>query len=293
MKHLKFLSLLLLIAAVTFSSCEKEEDEPIPDPPKPKMTIDFQGDKIAIVYPTESSIDVQITFKAEKNIARAYYQQPQIGGTYIERDITIRMGPNHDIMALDQPEAVYYFQVSDGELNNLMANLTQAVYTFTFEDKEGNKTSSNFTITKDQGTYLTKEVTSGELYHILGDLGGAWDLENDTRVTTSAAPSTMYMVNTDASTFTGSWKSNPANACKFVKASSNFDYAHATEEAATAAFNSGTQSTSMANPQANDIYIAMKNNVYYVIRILNVDPTYSSGTGAHDGQMTFSYKKKP
>ena len=294
MKHLKLLSLLLFIATVTLYSCGKEEEEPTPEPPKPKMSISFQGDKIAIDYPTESSIDVQVTFKAEKNIARVYYQQPQPDGKYIERDITIKMGPNHSDMALDKPEAVYYFQVSDGELNTLMAHLTKAVYTFTFEDKNGDKVSSNFTVNKTQATYLTKEITNGELYHYSGTLGGGWDLKNDTRVTTSAAPSTMYMMNTDASSaaFTGSWKSNPANTCKFVKASSSFDYAHATEEAATSAFNAGTPSISVSNPVANDMYIAMLNNTYYVIKIKNVDPTYSSGTGSHTGQMTFSYKKK-
>jgi len=135
MKHLKLVSLLLFIATVTLYSCGKEEEDPTPEPPKPKMSISFQGDKIAIDYPTENNIDVQVTFKAEKNIARVYYQQPQPDGKYIERDITIKMGPNHSDMALDKPEAVYYFQVSDGELNTLMAHLTKAVYTFTFEDK--------------------------------------------------------------------------------------------------------------------------------------------------------------
>jgi len=293
MKHLKLISLLLFIATVTLYSCGKEE-EPAPDPPKPKMTIEFQGDKTSIEYPSESKIDVQITFKAEKNIARVYYQQPQPDGKHIEKDITTKMGPNHGDMALDQAQAVYYFQVSDAELNTLMAHLTKAVYTFTFDDKEGNKTSANFTVNKTQGTFLTKEITNGELYHYSGNLGGGWDLENDTRVTTSAAPSTMYMMNTDGSgsAFTGSWKSNPANACKFVKASSNFDYDHATEEAASGAYNAGTPSTNVNNPQANDIYIAMRNNTYYVIMILNVDPTYSSGTGSNTGQMTFKYKKK-
>lgn len=293
MKHLKLLTLLLFVFALTIVSCEKEEDPPIPDPPKPVMTIEFQGDKTSITYPSESTIDVQITFKAEKDIARVYYQQPQAGGTYIEKDITLKMGPNHTDMALNKPEAVYYFQVNAGELNTLMATLTTAVYTFTFKDSEDNETSADFTIKKESGTYLTKEITNGELYHIAGSLGGGWDLDNDTRVTTSGAPNTMFMTNTDVSTFTGSWKSNPANACKFVKASSSFNYTTATEEAASGAFNAGSQSTSVTNPQANDMYIAMKNNVYYVIKILNVDPTYSSGTGSNAGQMTFSYKKKP
>jgi hypothetical protein len=293
MKTLKLLPLLLLILGLTISACKKDDD-PEPEPPKPNMSVEFAGGQNSITYPSQTNIDVQIVFKAEKLIKRVYYKEPQANGSHIERDITIRMGPNHDIMAMDKAEATYYFQRSDAEINALMSSQTKAYFEFTVEDKEGNKESAKFTITKTSGTFLTKEITNGELYHYAGTLAGGWDLENDTKVGTSAAPSTMYMMNTDGSgsTFTASWKSNPANATKFVKASSNFDYAHATEEAASSEYNSGTPSTSVSSPQNGEMYIAMKNNVYYVIKVLNVDPNYSAGTGANTGQLKFSYKKK-
>jgi hypothetical protein len=294
MKAKKLLSLLMMFSLLGIYSCSKDE-EPEPEPPKVNSSINFENDKTSMEFPLENEIDMTITFKAEKKIARVYYQEPQPNGTHIERDITIRMGPNHDEMAMDKAEAVYYFQVTAAKLNSLMANQTKAEYTFTVEDKEKQKVSATFTITKEEGTYLSKEVTNGELYHIAGDLAGAWDLEHDTKVGLSGAPGTKFMMNTDAagSTFTGSWKSDPANACRFVKAPANFDYAHATEEAAKGVYNAGTPSPAVNNPKANDMYVAMQNNNYYVIRIISVDPTYSTGTGAEHGQLKFSYKKKP
>ena len=296
MKLLKQISFFSLLLMLTFAACNKEDDpEPEPEPPKPTSSIEFQNGKTTLDFPAEAEIDVQITFKAEKKIARVYYKEPQPTGNHIERDITLKMGPNHDQMAMDQTEVVYYFQVSAAKLNALMANQTKAVYTFMVDDKENKTVSATFTVNKKEGTYLSKEVTNGELYHIAGDLKGAWDLEHDTKVGLTSAPGTMFMMNTDAdgAPFTGSWKSNPANACRFVKAASNFDYAHATEEAAKGVYNSGTPSMAVLNPAANDIYVAMKDNVYYVIRVISVDPNYSTGTGSNHGQLKFTYRKKP
>jgi hypothetical protein len=295
MKTKKLLAFLIMFGLLGIYSCDKDDEEPEPAPPPVNSSISFENDKTSMEFPLESEIDMTITFKAEKKIARVYYQEPQPNGTHIERDITIRMGPNHDEMALDKAEAVYYFQVPANKLNSLMANQTKAEYTFTVEDKEKQKVSATFTVTKKEGTYLSKEVTNGELYHIAGNLAGAWDLEHDTKVGLTAAPGTMFMMNTDAdgATFTGSWKSNPANACRFVKAPANFDYAHATEEAAKGVYNAGTPSPAVNNPQANEMYVAMQNNNYYVIMIINVDPSFSSGTGTNHGQLKFRYRKKP
>ena len=293
MKTLKLLSLFLLIAGLTFTSCKKDEDT---EPPKPNLTIKFPGGVTSIEFPAQNTIDVLIEFAAEVNIKRVYLSEPQPTGDPVERDLTDNMGPNGDELVLDKPNAVYYFKVTAAKLLGVMATNASVDYVFYVEDKEGNVVSAKFTVTKKAGTYLTKEVTIGELYHVTGDVSGAWDLEHDTYVALTSAPSTIFMTNTDAAgaAFTGGWKSNPANATKFVKTGSSFDYVNATEEAAIVAYNLGTPSASISAPAVNDLYVAMRMNVYYVIKIIEVDPTFSPGTGAGDpGVMKFHYKKKP
>ena len=291
MKTLKLLSVFLLIAGLTFVSCKKDED-----PPKPNLTIKFPGGVTAIEYPAVTSIDVVIEFAAEAKIKRIYLSEPQAVGGSVERDITDNMGTGGNELVLGKTSSTYYFKVSQTKLLGVMASHTTAKYIFNIEDQEGNTESSTFTVTKKAGTYLTKEITTSELYHVTGSVSGAWDLEHDTYVSLASAPSTLYMINTDAAgaTFTGSWKSNPANATKFVKAASGFDYTNATEEAAKAAYALGSPSNSISNPAVDEIFIAMRNSVYYVIKITTIDPTFSPGTGTGDaGVMKFHYRKKP
>lgn len=292
MKTLRLLSMFLLIAGLTFSSCKKEEE---PEPPKPSLTIDFPSGVTTIEYPAVSSIDVVIQFAAEVNIKRVYMDEPQATGGSVERDITDDMGPNGDELVFDKPNATYYFKVNAAKLVTIMATRTKAEYVFHVEDKQGNVESATFTVNKKAGTYLTKEIKISELYHVQGSVSGGWDLEHDTYVSLSSAPGTIYMVNTDAAgaAFTASWKSNPANATKFAKANSNFDYTNATEEAAKAAYLTGNPSVSISSPAVGDLYIAMKNEVYYVIKITVIDPLFSPGAGTGDpGLMKFHYKKK-
>jgi len=293
MKTLKTFSLLLLIMGLTLSACKKE-DTPDPEPPKPDMSVEFEGGLNSINYPSQNTIDIKVSFKSEKNIARVFYQKPLANGGHVEKDITMKMGPNHKDKALDKNDAVYYFQVSAGALNAIMLNQNSAYYEFTVQDKEGNKESAKFTIKKAEGTYLTTEITTGEIYHNAGQLTGGWDLENDSKLASSAVPATIYMLNTDVAgaPFTGSWKSSTVNGTKFVKLSTGFDYVHATEEAASAEYNAGSPSVSVSNPQVGEMYVAMRSNTYYVIKITYLEPNYSAGTGSNTGQLKFNYKKK-
>lgn len=98
------------------------------------------------------------------------------------------------------------------------------------------------------------------------------------------------MINTDVAgqAFTGKWTSG--NDTKYFKLNT-YNYETALAMPAMRAFNAETASIDVAAPAANDIYIALKGDKYFVVKVTAVLPTFDTGTGGNKGKIEFSYKK--
>jgi len=289
MKKIKFLALMMVAGALVFTSCKKD-DETIPAP-----TISLSGGSSVVVPLTgDTNVVFNATISAEGKINSFTVLERKI-----EADGTEHTGsPNEVSDAKGETAFTYNFDKTFNAASFVEGSISYAKieYKFTVTDKEGVSITKTYTVTlkTNQGTPFTNEVTTGNFWHTEGPNHGAYDLDADETVTTyqGGIPSTQSMRNTDPasdasdpSSFTGSWDSG--NGTEFVK-DTNFDYATATVEAATAAYAAGNASGTVTNPAVDDVYIAKKGNEYYVIKITSLN---SDATKSNAGQIKFSYKK--
>tara|TARA_B110000046_G_scaffold50731_1_gene56575 strand:+ start:13047 stop:13376 length:330 start_codon:yes stop_codon:yes gene_type:complete len=102
------------------------------------------------------------------------------------------------------------------------------------------------------------------------------------------------IANTDAAgdAFTGNFEvGDSRSTTDFVVASSSFYYDAADVEMSTAAYNAGTKVTS-AMPTENAVYIFSVNGTITVVKITNIDPSYTEVEWLGNfGRMTFDYTK--
>ena len=282
---MKIFALMLLAGATLLTSCGKDE-ETFADP-----TVSFQGGTTSMVFSGTNSIDINVTFAAEGKIESVSLSGPSLTGAgTTSTSITNKMGTSGTDNAKGQTSAVYLFQVSTADLVAAFVNHTTLTYTFTVADQEGSSTTGTFTVTvAAANTPFATEITTGVFYHIDGLLHGAWDLDGNATVGAAGSATLKSMKNTDVApaAFTGSWTS--LNSTTFVKTTTA--YADIYQENAATIFTAGTDNATVTNPVANDVYIAKKGSTYYVISITSVEPTYSTGTGANQGRITFKYKK--
>lgn len=290
MKKMKIFALIVLAGATMFTSCKKDDETVLADP-----TISFQGGTNSLVFNGTNSIDVNVTVAAEGKIEAVTLQGPSLSGTgTTTTPITTAFGTSGTDNAKNQTSATYLFVVSNITLAQALANHTTGwTYTFTVTDQEGKSTTATFTVTVPgaQNTPFATEITTGTFYHISGLLKGAWDLDANAEVASTGAAASKSMKNSDAAgaTFTGSWASDAANGTQYV--STTTAYADIYQENAATIYAAGTANAAVVNPTAGKVYIGKKGTTYYVISITTVDPTFSTGTGANTGKITFKYKK--
>jgi hypothetical protein len=275
MKQLKVFALMLFAGATLFTSCKKDETSPAP-------TVTVTNDKVAytITGAADTTITFNVTVAAEGEI-ETFQIKKTVGTT------TTTYGSPTGFAG--QTSFVYNFQ----ETFTTTATYPQT-FKFMVTDKEGQTAEISVTISKQAAvvnTPFATEVLTGTFYHIAGLLHGAYDLDGDATVGASGTASAKSMKNTDAAgiTFTGSWTSDPANGTQYVKVTTA--YASIYQENAPTLYAAGSASATVTNPAANDVYIAKKGSTYYVVQILTVEPTYSTGTGGNTGRITFKYKK--
>ena len=285
MKKIKFLALMMVAGALVFTSCKKD-DEAIPAP-----TVSFSGASSYEVALTDSTrIVFNADVAAEGKVDAFTVTRTTVVGT------TETSGSPEDVSAA-KGETAYTYNFDEVFYPADFAGIDKILYVFKVTDKEGQSVSKTLTITLEsanQETPFTTEVLTGNFWHTEGPNHGAYNLDTDETVTTyqGGVPSTQSMRNTDPasdasdpSSFTGSWDSG--NGTEFVKDTS-YDYATATIEGATTAYAAGNASGTVTNPAVDDVYIAKKGSIYYVIKITAVTPEAAKN---NNGQIKFSYKK--
>lgn len=288
MKKLKLFTLGLLGASFFLTSCADDEEDTL----GPSVTITELN--------TGSTPNDDITIEKGQSISFAW--DARKGDSDLER-VSINSSGSNSPTNIPTSEAGndFPYDVASGDRSSYLdtlvfsdAGLNEGTtsYTFTFRDADGNTAEAAFEVTvEDAGTPMNNEV-NGAFFHIGGSLEGAYDLENETVVAASMPDGDKDMINMDlaGSAFTGSWTAG--NSTMYVEAS-GFDYDGATVEAAETAYNNGTASASVNDPANGDIYIAKLrgNNIYAVIKIVDVDPDDNTCSCGNTGKITFDFKK--
>lgn len=271
----KLLAIVLVIAAgsMIFTSCSKDETKPAP-------TISVTNNKTTylITATADTTITFNVTVKAEAEIDQ-FTIKKTVGST------TTSYGNPTGYSG--KTDYVYNFQ------ETFTPSMSYPIsFTFKVIDKEGQEASITVTIEKINSpttTPLNTEITNGVIWNLIGPNKGAWDLVNNVGVSSSEPDANKDMKNT--TTVNDGWKNEwtSMNGTMFVKANS-YDYNNATLEAAVAAYNAGTPSTTVTNPAVGDIYIAKLRggNTYVVIKVTNIDVTANDNLD----KIEFSYKKQ-
>lgn len=285
MKRLKLFALGLLTTSMFLTSCSDEEDD---DANGPLLTVTegLYGIDNGTVNATVGD-NLTFTWDARKGDRDLHEFDVMVDGTSIA-DTTL--AGNQLPFSLDNANDETY---ADGYVFSVGMNEGTRTIEFSVTDKDdlSDMVSVTVNVASDE-TPLATEVT-GAFFHIGGSLEGAYDLVNDVVMAASANDADKDMVNTDAAgdAFTGSWEAGMGNATTFVKVS-GFDYENATVESAMSAFANGAASSSVDNPAANDMYVALlRGTDYAVIKVTEVDPDNNDCNCGNTGKISFDYKK--
>ncbi len=271
MKNLKIFALMLVVGAVVFSGCGKD------DPEGPTLTISanvteaWENDTIIFTYSVASNEELKLlsyTTSAPNIVANG---EVALSGNSV----------SNETLEVKLP--------STGITNN-----SSITFTFTATDKDGEEwgDTKEITITLKEpaaaGTVLAYENTAGVIWNLIGPNQGAWDLVANVGKSSTDADADKDMINT--STVSLGWVNawTAGNSTMFVKDNS-FDYAAGTLEDAQTAYSNGSASATVTTPAVGDIYIAKLRggSDYAVIKITGVTETASDNLD----NIAFSYKK--
>ncbi len=269
MKKVKGLFLAALAAAAMFTSCSKE------DAVGPEITFPNGGDKAETV-----TVGEEITFQADVTKGDAKIENAGVNVTLMLDGVAVVLIEGEDVIKTESTDG-YKVMVS-------YTFVKAGVYTFTVDAKDNDDLSATpktkIVTVEGSAVAFTKEITTGVVWNAAGTGKGAWDLDADVALS-STADASIQNLDVAGVTFTGKFKSE--NGTSFVKVTTA-DYATITQTAAEAAYLAGS-AVSEVTPAVGDLYVAKKGTTYYAISITAVDATADSGN--NDGKVTFSYKK--
>jgi hypothetical protein len=164
-----------------------------------------------------------------------------------------------------------------------------ATLVITATDADGETGSQTVNLTVVGSTSLV-EYTGGVMHHLLGVETGAYDLVNNTPLSSADAAGDKDLLDiTTVGTSVSEWTSG--NGSMFVK-DNTFDYANATDASAGAAFLAGTSSTTIGSFAVGDLIIVdlSGSGEYAVVKITAIDLTYGASTNGNLGKISFVYK---
>ena len=156
MKKISFITLFAAVIGMTImSSCKKDTTYANP-------TVSFQGGNTSMVYPTDTAIDVNVTFAADGKIESVTLLGPSLTGAgTTTTTITDKMGTSGSDNAKGTTSATYLFKVSSVDLAAAFVNHTTLTYTFTVTDQQSSSTTGTYTVTMTPiNTYTGISLTS-------------------------------------------------------------------------------------------------------------------------------------
>jgi hypothetical protein len=274
MKKFKLFALMLVAGTVMFTSCGKDEEADVPT-----INVSYATGSDNVAWKADV-VMFNVTLGTNEKLENLKIE-PNVGNTSNNSLDTTLSGTSFTY--------VYDYTVPTAGI----VDGDQIVITFTVTDDKGGTASTTMTLTMDEpagaNTPFATEYTDGVFYHIAGLLHGAYNLDGHATVGSSGTAADKSMKNTDAagSTFTGAWTSDAANGTMYVSTSTA--YADIYQENVAALYTAGSASATVT-PAAGNVYVAKKGTKYYVIEVLTIEPSFSTGTGGNTGRITFKYK---
>jgi len=269
-KKMKFLSIVMVVAAFAsvFSSCEKDDDTNDPE------TV------IAVTSPTDggsqvSGTTIPLTFTAnsDNGLKRVVVKFKSAIGVEVTK---------LDTLLAAQPTAFSFSR------NYTVGSVGTETYTISVTDKKDNIVTRSVNVKSITGFDVE---LFGKFYHILGTKIGAYDLiKNEERIITDS-DNDKDMVNNDvAGVFTGGWVAK--NSTLFVKAN-GFNYNTGTINDAKNVYSAGLPKNNMALPVNGDIYVAKLRGTetYAIIKIIANDLLNDECGCTNKGKLTFNFRK--
>lgn len=284
---LKYFALSAIVALFGLSSCE--DDNSGGGSLEPVVILDGTGEFISGDATVDAGSDISFRLTAAEN---------EVSGSNLRR-LTINRVFNNT------PQLVLDTMISGSSFGPLTINTTARTeagdenFIFEVTDKDDEIGRVSLVITTTVTTPFVEET--GVIYHIKGQLQGAYDLQLGMLRSATENDDIKDMINVDCNpdgstrTFSGSWEAG--NGTMFKMASANFDYDNAnaqnTQFDYTVTQLAVAPTAGINNPQAGDVYLfnLRGNNVYGAIRITSVEPDFSTGTGANRGRMNFTFKR--
>lgn len=289
-KQMKFFALLAIAGLVGFTGCQKDDPEPIiPDGPVVAFT-GVDGTSMAVNFAEHENHTFSISFTVEVDAPGGIAEFKMIrtklnGDTNVDEDVF-----DYTAEYLDETSATYAFTGDLDFLHFLNEDFNAVDFQFIVIDNNDKVGELIFTVTD---ATVFPQSNEGKFYHIEGPAHGAYNLDGDATVAKDGDAALKSLINTDAqgAAFTGKWTTG--NNTLFHKVDYNFTAGLVRE--ARLMFNEANAVTAVDAPAVNDVYIAKKADVYYVIKITAITPGAipPGGTEAtvNKGEIQFSYKK--
>lgn len=289
-KPIKYIAMLAIAGLVVFSSCQQDDPDPI-IPDGPVVTFSgVDGTSLAVNFAEHENHTFSISFTVEVDAPGEIAEFKMIrtklnGDTNVDEDVF-----DYTSSHINKTTTTYEFTGALDFLHFVNEGFDAVDFQFIVKDKNDKVGELIFTVTDATVFPQSKE---GKFYHIEGPAHGAYNLDGDATVGKDGDAAIKSMINTDAQgvAFTGKWTTG--NNTLYHKVSYNFDAGLVRE--ARLMFNEANAVTAVDAPAVNDVYIAKKADVYYVIKITAITPGAippgGSETTANKGEIQFSYKK--
>lgn len=287
---LRLFAFSAMVALFGFTSCEDDSNDQ--NDLSPIVTLDGTGDNIANDKEVIVGSTLNFQVSGSKN---------EVSGKNLKNITITRVYDNDVVTVLDSS-----ISGSNFDPFSIAADAQDSTgvekWSFVITDKDDVAGTRVVEITTaEEVVPFTEE--NGQFYHILGQLKGAFDLQAGVERSASENASLKDMMNNDKNadgstkTFTGSWVAGTDNGSTYKRASAGFDYDNANSNNTAFDFNVtqlATPATSgVTAPTAGDVYLVnlRGQGVYGAIKIVSVDPNFSTGTGANKGKITFTFKR--
>ncbi|MDX9846477.1 MAG: hypothetical protein RBT74_05795 [Tenuifilaceae bacterium] len=289
-KTIKYLAMLAFAGLVVFTGCKDDDPDPI-IPDGPVVTFSgVEGTALAVNFAEKENHMFDVSFTVEVDVPGGVADFHMVrkalkGDVEVDEDLFDYKPGNLNKTTLSYPFTGvldFYHFVND--------DYDKIQYQFIVIDNNDKVGELIFTVTDATVFPQSKE---GKFYHIEGPAHGAYNLDGDATVGADGEAALKSMINTDAQgvAFTGKWTTG--NNTLFHKVNYNFNAGLVRE--ARLMFNEANAVTAVDAPAVNDVFIAKKGDIYYVVKITAVTPGAIPPGGTEStvnkGEIQFSYKK--
>lgn len=309
-------AVLAISSLALFSSCKKDDGEDPITPASPEVTVALNenlkmSDKDTLFVKRDkltANIQVSAVANTTTDMKRIYvYKKSATTSSAGSYDTYNGSGFKQDA------DDNYYYEIPNDQRNNAVLNLTvnlnanniaavadEYYFVFTTDAKYGGPGTSTGLLVGPAQIFIAygklSETTGHRISNIKGPNSGAFNLLTLTNQAASSSAAGKDMIDHDSTTAT--WDKAffaGTSSTTYVKISSPFDYANATDVSIALAYAAGTALSTQLDVVTGDMFVAKVrgvNNSFVLIKVTSIsDESGPTGPGNNGEFMEFSVKK--